>query len=183
MITPVIATARLQLVPFTTAHIHERYVGWLNDPDVVRYSENRHSHHTMESCQQYVADMQASEHLFWAIERRDDAPAHIGNITAYLDRPNNVADVAIMIGETDARSRGLGTEAWCAVVAHLLDTRGIRRVQAGTMAPNTAMRGVFHKSGMTEEGRQHGRFLLDEKPVDLVFAARTRDDTPNLSKT
>ena len=69
-----------------------------------------------------------------------------------------------------------GSEAWCAAVEHLVTAGGMRRVQAGTMAQNARMRALFRKSHMIEEGCQRARFLLDGKPVDLIFAARLRSD-------
>lgn len=38
-----------RVVRFADRHLTERYVGWLNDPAVVRYSEQRHSRHTLWS--------------------------------------------------------------------------------------------------------------------------------------
>ncbi len=176
MDTPLIETARLVLRPFTEVHLTERYVGWLNDPEVVRYSENRHRRHTIKSCRDYFQSVVTAGHPFWAIHERAAPMGHIGNITAYLDRPNGVADVAIMIGEPAARGCGYGAEAWCAVIDKLLGPMGIRRVQAGTMAVNAAMRSLFHKSKMIEEGVQRGRFLLDGDPVDMVFSACFQSD-------
>ena len=178
MNAPVLETGRLRLVPFGDPHLGGHYVAWLNDPDVVRFSENRHRQHTLDSCREYLAEMRVGPHLFWAIEQKEPAARHIGNITAYIDAPNSVADVAIMIGDTDAQGTGLGSEAWCAVIDHLLANAGIRRVQAGTMAANAPMRALMRKSGMREEASQKGRFLLDGQPVDLVSGARFADDKP-----
>lgn len=183
MTDPILETPRLRIVPFGEDHLGARYVAWLNDPAVVRFSENRHQTHTLQSCRDYMTDMQNGPHFFWAIEQKSAAKRHIGNITAYIDAPNGVADVAIMIGDTRVHGLGLGGEAWCAVVDYLIDTAGMRRVQAGTMADNQPMRALMRKSGMQEEGRQAERFLLDGQPVDLVFGARLADQNPNQALT
>ncbi len=168
--TPTLVTARLRLVPFGPQHLTERYVAWLNDPAVVRYSENRHRRHTLESCARYADGMKTGGHPFWAVEWNG---AHIGNLTAYCDRPNRVADLAIMIGAPEARGHGLGLEAWCAALDHLLGPAGgQRKVTAGTMAANRPMLGVMAGSGMSEEGRRRAQFLLNGEPVDMVMAAR-----------
>ena len=56
MTRPVILeTERLTLTPFNTErHLTERYVAWLSDPDVVRYSEQRHRTHTLASCRHFA---------------------------------------------------------------------------------------------------------------------------------
>lgn len=119
--------------------------------------------------------MQSGRHLFLAIHSNDADESHIGNLTAYRDHANEVADLAIMIGDRSQQGKGLGREAWCAVVDHLIGTMDIRRVQAGTMSENKPMRALFHASNMLEEACCPRRFLLDGQPVDLILAARMRD--------
>jgi hypothetical protein len=38
------------LRPFEAADINATYLGWLNDPEVTRYSNQRFHQHTPESC-------------------------------------------------------------------------------------------------------------------------------------
>ena len=173
----ILETSRLAIHPFEERHLTGDYVGWLNDPQIVRYSENRHMQHTEASCRAYFESMQSGEHLFLAVHSKEADAPHVGNLTVYLDRANEVADLAIMIGNRSQQKRGLGREAWCAMVDHLIDTMKIRRVQAGTMSENRPMRNLFRASNMTEEACCPERFLLDGRPVDLILAARLRDAT------
>jgi RimJ/RimL family protein N-acetyltransferase len=162
-----LSTSRLRLVRFGKEHLTERYVNWLNDPEVVRFSEQRHRSHDLRSSAEWVARFTGAS-LVWAITYRGE---HIGNIAATCDVPNLVADLSIMIGERAAWGLGLGGEAWDAAMTDLL-ARGVRRVEAGTMAVNTGMLAIFRKAGMVEEGRRKGHFLLNGRPVDMVLAAR-----------
>jgi [ribosomal protein S5]-alanine N-acetyltransferase len=43
-----IKTKRLLIVPFSEKHLQEKYVGWLNDKELMRYSEQRHKKHDFE---------------------------------------------------------------------------------------------------------------------------------------
>lgn len=169
-----LAAERLDLVPFRRDFLTDRYVGWLNDPQTVRYSEQRHRHHTLESCARYAASLEGSAHYFWAIVAHDPGLGHIGNMTATVDASNLVADLAIMVGEPNCRGRGLGLEAWKRACAFLLGDGGMRKVTAGTMAVNAPMLGVMRASGMTEEGRRARHFLHEGQEVDLVMAALLR---------
>lgn len=173
--TATLTTERLVLRPFGDDHLTAVYIGWLNNPKTMRYSELRHHRHDRESCKKHLAGLRAGGHHFWAIEQRGAARAHIGNITAYLDPANATAEVSILVGDAASRGRGLGAEAWCAVVDHLITDTPVRLVHAGTMAVNTGMLRVFEKSGMQVEARLPARFLLDGAPVDLVMAARHSD--------
>jgi len=173
---PTLETKRLTLVPFADAHLTERYVGWLNDPEVVRYSEQRHRRHSGESCRAFVAAFADGPNHLWAIVAKDPALGHIGNINSDVDAANRTADVAIVIGEKKAWGRGLGAEAWMAVVDFLLGAGGMRKVTAGAMAENKAMLGILRKAGMAEEARRRAQFVLDGRPVDAVLVARFADD-------
>lgn len=169
--TPRIDTERLALVPFEKRHLTARYVGWLNDPATVRYSELRHTRHTPESCARYAAAMAEGGHFFWAIERKADS-AHIGNITAYLDRANGTADLAILIGEPDARGAGLGREAWVAACDGLAREPWLRKLCAGTLAANKPMLRAMEAAGMAVEAVRKGHFVVEGHPMDAIYAAR-----------
>lgn len=169
-----LVTERLCIVPFSDRHLTNRYVGWLNDPEVVRYSEQRHRRHTLASCEAFVDSFRHSPSFLWAIETAQGPALHIGNIAAYVDAVNSVADVTILLGERSAWNRGFGLEAWTAVCNHLLDDVRIRKVTAGTLADNAGMRWIMRRSGMVDDGVRAAHYLLDGRPVDLVYAALFR---------
>jgi len=164
-------TERLVIRLFEEGDLTDRYVSWLNDPETVRYSEQRHRHHTMESCARYFAAMQEKQDLFLAVLRKEDALAHIGNLSVVFDRQNLTASISIMIGDPGVRGCGYGSEAWLAVMDYLLGVRGIRKVTAGTMSVNKAMMGVARRAGMVEEGRQKRHFIYEGTEVDCVHFA------------
>ncbi len=167
-----IETARLRLEPFGEAHLTEIYVAWLNDPEIVRYSEQRHRRHNLEGSRLWVQSMRAGGHPLWAIEAKNPPLGHIGNIAAYVDAPNRLADVSILIGARAAWGKGLGAEAWRAACDWLLDCALLRKVTGGTMAANRAMVRVMERTGMRPDGMRAGQFLLDGEAVDLVHYAR-----------
>ncbi len=171
---PRLRSGRVTLEPFAETLLSERYAAWLNDPEVVRYSENRHHHHTVESCRDYWKSVIGAGHLLWAVLWNEDEGRHIGNVTAYVDRPNLVADLAIVIGDRGAWGRRLGREAWALAQDWLLGPGGMRKVTAGTMAANVAMRKVMNDTGMKEEGRLFRQYLLDGESQDKILAAKYR---------
>lgn len=160
------------MVPFDEYHLTHRYVEWLNDPLVVRYSEQRHRRHTLESCQAYFESFQESPNEFLAIEAEDATLGHIGNIAVTVDVANRVGDVSIMVGERRAWGQGLGGQAWCAVLDELLTNGRFRKITAGTMAANAPMLRLLERSGMIIEGRRSRQFLLENAEVDLILAGR-----------
>jgi len=164
-----IRSERLEIVRFTAEHLTPRYVGWLNDPDVVRYSEQRFKTHTLESCRAYLESFAGSENLFLALLARSDPPGHIGNMTAYVDR-YGVVDVGILIGERAVWGQGYGSEAWQSVCRALLEG-GARKVTAGTLSANRGMLAVMERSGMVEDGRRVRQCVAEGEEVDVVYGA------------
>ncbi len=170
-----IETPRLRIESFPDAFLTERYVGWLNDPQVTRYSEQRHRRHTLESCRDYLHSFDGTPNHFWAIVSRDHALGHIGNINAYVDEHHSVADVGIMIGEHRAQGQGLATEAWLGVCDFLLRVSNIRKVTAGTSTLNEPMVRLMKKTGMTDDGRRIRQQLFEDQEADVVHSAFFRD--------
>ena len=170
----IIETARLRILPFSEEFLTPRYVNWLNDPEVVRYSEQRHRFHTLESCREYLKSFLATPNYFWAVITRDDELGHIGNMNAYVDVNNSLADVSILIGERKAWRKGYGSEAWIAVCNYLLKEENIRKITAGTLSVNTAMLGVMRHAGMVEDGRRIRHRLFEGSEVDVVYASLFR---------
>jgi RimJ/RimL family protein N-acetyltransferase len=175
--TPTLSGPAVRLVPFSPRHITDRYVGWLNEPAVVQFSELRHRRHTRRSCRDYLRSMRDGGHGFWAIMADLPPVRHIGNVAAYIDRPNRLAEVSILIGERAAWGHGVGSIAWSLVVDWLLGAGGMRKVVAGTMTANKAMLRVMERSGMAIEARHSRQFLLDGEEIDVVFGARFMEGT------
>ncbi|WP_243544266.1 GNAT family N-acetyltransferase [Pseudodesulfovibrio tunisiensis] len=165
-----IATDRLVLHPMDESLAGREWAGWLNDPENVAFSRQRDRVHTPESCAEYVRSFRGTPNSLWAITLTG-SNRHVGNIAAHVDERNSVANVALMIGAHDCKGMGLATEALVATAEWLMNVRGIRKVEVGTMAANKAMIRVARKSGMIEDGRRRGQFLLEGKPVDVVYFA------------
>lgn len=174
--TAPIETDRLVLEPFGERHISPAYVAWLNDPEIVRYSEQRHRAHTLRSCRDYWLSFAGTPHFFWAIVAKDAALGHIGNMNAYLDANNAAADLGILIGAKAAWGRGYGSEAWIAVCDHLFRVSGIRKISAGTLAVNAGMLQIMEKAGMREDGTRARQCLVEGKETDMVQRALFRDE-------
>lgn len=168
-----IVSARLRIIPFGEQHLTDRYVGWLNDPNVVRYSEQRFATHTIESCRAYWASFRDTPHYFWAIELSEgDIPGkHIGNINAYLETRHGLADLGILIGDREIWGKGYGTEAWVAVCDWLFNNAGVRKITAGTLACNHGMRSIMSHAGMVDDGQHFRHYLFEGEEMDVIYRA------------
>ena len=155
-----LSTKGLILIP-ATPDIPD-YSRWLNDPEVVRFSELRHKEHTWEDCQKYIEGFDQVKNCMWTINVVG-ANMHIGNITIHHDPYNNVSQMGMLIGEKWAWGRRFGREAWQAVLNWTKDEK-VRQVEAGCMSSNEGMKKVMLSCGMSLSNTLNGHFLLDGKP-------------------
>jgi len=166
--TPTISTDRLSLRQLSKSTPDQ--IRWLNDPEVMRYSEQRHQHHTQFSQLNYINGFKDGSHI-WRIMRLDTG-AHIGNITATYDQNNKLSDVGILIGEAEVWGQGYGAEAWNAVCGWLLGEGNVRKLEAGCMRTNEAMLKIIRGSGFRQEGERANHFLQGGSPVSAILFGR-----------
>ncbi len=112
-----------------------------------------------------------SPHYFWAISVTNDKLGHIGNITAYVDEANKVADIGILIGETKAWGKGYATETLAAVCEYLFKIVKIRKITAGTISSNRRMLRLMDRIGMIDDGRRFMQHIWKGKEVDVIHKA------------
>lgn len=171
-----IETPRLSIIPFSEENLTLQYVSWLNDPEVVRYSDQRFHVHTLDTCREYWQSFVGTPNYFWAIIEHVNKLGHIGNMNAYVDIRHSVADVGILIGERCTWGKGYGAEAWIAVCDYLLREAGTRKVTAGTLAVNAGMLGIMRSTSMVEDGRRTRQCLFEGREVDIIHGALFRKD-------
>lgn len=168
----------IQLHTYSEKFLTERYVSWLNDPEIVHFSRQRLTKHTIDSCRDYIESFENSPHSLWAIVHPE--LGHVGNINAYVDTENQTADLGIMIGERSAQGKGIAADAWMTATNHLFTERGMHKVTAGTMSLNTAMVRLMERTGMKPDGTRVDHYEFEGRRCDLVMAAFFKSDWPAL---
>jgi RimJ/RimL family protein N-acetyltransferase len=173
---PLIQGSRLHLRGVRPEDATERYVGWLNDPEINRYLEVRFSPQTLEGVRAYVEEMADSpDYAFLAIVL-DEGKRHIGNIKiGPVNRAHGFADIGIVIGEKDCWGKGYAAEAIALATSYAFDGLGLHRVEAGAYAPNMGSAKAFLKAGWKEEGRETAKWSDGESYVDGIRVACVRE--------
>lgn len=168
--------SKVLLRPFEASDITPEYISWLNDPEVVKYSNQRFVRHTEASCRRYLDSFVNTENLFISVRMQNDDVA-VGTMTTYVSPQHETADIGIMIGRRSVWGSGVGQDAWNTLLDWLIDQRRIRKVTAGTMRCNQAMIKLMERSGMTLEAVQAKQELLDGIPQDLLYYAKFREQS------
>ncbi|HVL41421.1 MAG TPA: GNAT family protein [Brevundimonas sp.] len=168
---PTLVGDKVRLEPFAAGHITDAYLGWLNDPEVVRFSNQRFVAHTAASAAAFLKTFEGSPNGFLLVRRLSDGRP-IGTLTFYVNARHGTADVGIMIGEREVWGGGYGQDAWDTVMTWLLGRPDIRKVTAGTLACNKGMVRLMERSGMTLEGVRRRQEIVEGRPEDIVLYGR-----------
>lgn len=162
--------SNLKILPFGKKHFTKRYISWLNDKDVVEFSEQRHQKHTRKTCQSYIKSLKKNKGKLYAIELRNHC--HIGNISVHRNIENGTAEIGILIGEKKEWGKGYGGEALSLILKMLLQDATIRKITAGAMSENKGMIKLACGSGMKIEAVIPKYFYWNQRQINLVYMAK-----------
>lgn len=162
---------KVTLARFDEEEITDDYLGWLNDPVVTRYSNQRFRKHDRESSKRYLASFRGTPNLFVSVRRTADGAA-IGTMTAYVSPQHGTADVGILIGDRPVWGQGYGQDAWDTLTDFLARQPDMRKITCGTLDCNKAMIRLAERSGMEPDGRRRAHELVDGQPHDILYFAR-----------
>jgi len=154
--------------PFFEGDLSNEYVSWLNDQEIVRFSNQRFLDHDIASVHRYFKSFSGSANGFFAIEDLQ-TKRHVGTMTLYVQPYHDTVDVGILLGR---RGNGYGKDAWCLVIDWLLNTCEVRKVTAGTLSCNHGMISLMEKAGMHLEATREGQELIEGEPQDIVYFAK-----------
>ena len=170
-----IQTQRLKIISFHRRFITSRYINWLNDPDVNRFSNLKSGVHTEDSCIDYLDSYQENGNMFWAIVEVREGHGHIGNINAIIgEKQLDAADLGILIGEKQLWGKGYGLEAWLLVCDHLFSSASALKITGGTPLNNKAMISIFRKAGMREQTPAIFQDMVAGELIDTINFELTR---------
>lgn len=153
-------------------------VNWLNDVTLMRYSEQRHQHHTIHKQNAYVLDtfggknlMKGTPSKYWLIYKfGEEAPRPvdklIGTITGHTDAKTGQreVDIGILLGQ--CHGNGYAAEAMNLVINHYYN-RGVTRFTCGMHHENEAMQKLASTVGMKlwRFGEDHIYMDMDLPPL------------------
>ena len=160
---------------FQEKDITPRYISWLNNPEVVRFSNQRFITHTESSCQSFYHSMASSPSSFLAIEHAEYG--HVGTLTVHFNDNHGTADIGILVGEPSIWGQGVGVAAWTLAMTTALKIPKMRKVTAGTLACNAGMLSIMRKSGMVEDGIRVNQELVEGQPYDMQYYAYFSNDS------
>ncbi len=154
--------------------VHDGYVTGLNDPDVNRFLELKHSTQTVESVVQFVTnDLQSQSAALWGIWE-DGHPDHVGTVRIHgVEHRHRTAHIGVCLFDKRAWGGGLGRKGIAVVTCWALDNLDLRWIEAGVYAANKSSINAFLSAGYSKVCDMPDKYLLEGKPAPVViFSAR-----------
>jgi RimJ/RimL family protein N-acetyltransferase len=171
--TPPITDGEVELSLFLREHVSDRYLGWINDAETMRYTEARYKSHSRAEAEEYVAASNAGPgaRLFRILYRGD----HIGNLRLSDINPHHQrSDMAIIIGEPGMRGRGIGPRAISLAAEFAFGPLSLHKLTAGMYAVNQASFNAFRKAGFRHEATLEKHYLYEGAWIDGLLLGKLR---------
>ena len=165
--------AKVKLKLFDERHITDNYLAWLNDPVVVRYSNQRFIQHTHETSAKYLASFIHTENLLLAVYIKE-TDRYVGTMSVYFSNAQQSADIGIMIGDSSCWGQGVGGDAWRTELCWLIDVAKVNKVTGGTLRCNTGMVNIMVNSGMQLVRVDPAHALVEGQLEDALYFSKSK---------
>lgn len=145
------------------------YLQWMNDREVLKYTESRFHPYTRERLKEYIKTINKNpDFIFQAITLRDSG-RHIGNIKlGPVDWNHRFGDIGIIIGAKDCWGLGYAAESIRLLADFAFSSLKLHKLTAGCYVVNIPSIKAFEKAGFVREGFRPSQYLSDGRYVDLV---------------
>jgi ribosomal-protein-alanine N-acetyltransferase len=168
---------RIYLKGIELSDLSDRYVAWMNDPDISQFMETWHFPHTKENIEKYIKSHtdNRDEPFFGIILKAFyiSSERHIGNIKlGVINWVHRSADVSLFIGENDLRGKGYGTEAIKLLTEYAFKRLNLHKLRAGIYSRNVASINAFQKAGFETEAVLRNHVFFNGGYIDLVLMGK-----------
>ena len=147
--------------------ISELYVGWLNDYEVTKFTEQKHCKSTLETVQDYVKQLYFSKNdLLFGIYYGEQ---HIGNMRlGLIDFEHLNAEVGYLIGEKNFWSKGITSKCLKTLVQYAINDLGLKKINSGYYENNLGSAKVLKKCGFVIEGVKQSNVIFEKKRINCI---------------
>ena len=148
----------LRLVSLDDAN--EKYLSWLNDPEVNVFLETRFEIQNLERIRTFIEKVnRGTNEVLFAILLREKLE-HIGNIKiGPINEHHQSAELSYFIGEKSNWGKGFATEAIALCAKFGFEKLSLEKLEAGCYASNIGSQRALEKAGFTLEGRLKDKLL------------------------
>ena len=163
----------IQLKEITPKIVSNEYVKWLNNYEVVKFTEQRFKKHTKKSVIEFVNEKKRSkiEFLFGIFFLYEKKYHYVGNIKlGPIDFNHKLAEISYFIGDLNFQNKGIATEAIKQVLILAKKKYKLKKILASVYSINIPSHKVLKKNGFKFEGVIKKKFIFKKKRInELIF--------------
>ena len=177
MKVPFILGEKVYLRPLEKKDLNERYLSWLNDPEVTRYLETGIFPSTMDQLEKYYQQVSGSSSQVILAIIDKDSDEHIGNVKlGPINWVHRKAAFGIMIGEKKFWAKGFGTEATRLIIEYGFFRLNLHRIYLGVFAEHKGAIRSYEKVGFKIEGCMREDLFQDGQYKDHLWMGLLRSE-------
>ncbi len=159
---------RLSLKSLSEDSISEQYLRWMNDPEVLKFTESRWTKYNVDDLKSFVKNMNKSpkDHLFGIFIA--GTGKHIGDLKiGNINSQHKFADLGIIIGTKEEWGKGYATEALKLAVDYAFTQLKLYKITAGAYVNNFGSIKALKKVGFQECGIHVNHCLFENDRIDV----------------
>ena len=157
--------------------VTQAYPDALNDPEICKYLETRHTKQTIETCRKFISEcnLNPSEELYGMYLLSNNH--HIGNIKiGYINKIYKVGTISLVLLDKNYFGKGYGFEVLKRMTEFgFLDLK-LEKIEAGCISENIASISIFKKVGYLQEGDIKSSIIIDNKRTNYILLGITKSE-------
>lgn len=156
--------------------ISQKYIDWMNNYEIVKYTESKFMHHTFDSISYFIENCNNRDncYLFGIFANNG---IHIGNIK--LDNIHPIykkADIGLIIGNRDYWGMGIASDVIEKLCEFAFKKLNLHKVYAGIYENNIASLKAFYNAGFDKMYVKKDEGMIDNKLISCIVVERYNDN-------
>lgn len=174
---PLLRGTLVHLRELERSDLTERYLSWLNDPEVNEHLFVGRNLSTMASLIAFYDSASANPNVVIFAIVDAETGTHIGNVKLEMyDTASRVVDWGIMIGDKAYWGRGIAQEVGRLTTAWAFERWNAHKITLGVPDGHDAAIRAYQKVGFKIEGRQRSQIYERGRHVDKILMGLLRED-------
>ena len=168
------------LKELNVSDVSKNYVSWLNDYEIVKYTEQKYKKHTLKNVKSFVFEKRKSKSEFlYGIYlkknftnkvKKKNNQQHVGNIKlGVINFHHKYAYISYFVGDKRVWGKGIATKAIAAIIKIAAKKFKLKKLIAGAYAKNIGSIRVLEKNNFVKEAILKDKLLFQKKRHDHIL--------------
>ncbi len=166
------AKKKIKLKKLKVSDFSNEYIMWLNNPETVKYTEQRYKKNSRKDIEKFVNNINKSKDsfLYGIYIEKNNKEEHVGNIKIGPINFNHKSSyISYLIGSKQFTNQGIATQAIYLIIDIAKKKFKLKKLFAGVYSMNKASRRVLIKNKFKCEGILKSSILFKNRRYDSMI--------------